>query len=340
MYACHHSRRVKRAHNRAADTEGKRNQRLGTVQNPVFDGREDRPDDRQRHIPGHHHRHQRGHKQVDNLRHNLVQLFLNHRHEPYGDHYRDHVALVSHQIYIIQSEPDGCLRDIRRVHAGYRPGVQKIGMNHNHTDDRSQELVSSEYLRRADGDQDRQECKRRVAEQMEDHIGSGLCHLGPDIAEALQKPHQKTAGHNCRYDRHKNISQRLDRAFEDILFRVGRLFYLFFRRTFNARDFDELVVNLIDRTGSQDNLHLTGSEKDPLYAVDLFHLFLVAFVVVANHQTKSGRAVRGGNQVRLPSDPVVNFPRRLLVIHNTSPPCVFMKTISLIKCINSNNILF
>src|SRR5699024_2350001 len=170
----------------AADTEGNGNQCLCAGQNIVFDGGENRSDHGQRQIAGYQYRYQRGDEQVDDLRYNFVQFLFQSRHQPHGDDYGDHVSLVAHQIDIIQSEPCGGSGDLGRIHASYAPGIQKIRMDHNHTDDGAQEKVASKSPGGTDGDQNGQEYESRVAEQMDDRIGSGFRHGRPYIGQTFQ----------------------------------------------------------------------------------------------------------------------------------------------------------
>src|SRR5699024_647429 len=111
---------------------------------------------------------QRGDKQIDHLGDNLVQPLFQSAHEPDRDDDGDDVALVSNQFDVIQAEPDrGCGDVFCRSHI---PGVDQIGVDHDHADDRAQVDVAAEYLGGAGADEDGQKYERCVAEQVDDGV--------------------------------------------------------------------------------------------------------------------------------------------------------------------------
>ena len=225
------------------------------------------------------------------------------------------MSLVAHQIDIIQSEPCGGSGDLGRIHASYAPGIQKIRMNHNHTDDGAQEKVASKSPGGTDGDQNGQEYEGRVAEQMNDGISSGFRHGRPYVGQTLQKTHEKSAGDDGGNNGYENIAQRFDGPFEWILFFGCRLFHLVFAGFADAGQFDEFIVNLVDRAGTKDDLQLSGCFKHPLYSIDIFQRFFAALFIVRDHQTQSGGAVCGGDDIFPAADMVADFLCRFSIIH-------------------------
>ena len=205
------------------------------------------------------------------------------------------MSLVSGEIDFIQTEPH--LRRGNAVRRSHAPGVHQIRMDHDHADHSSQELVAAKYLRRADCHQNGQEGKRRVGKQMDDGIGSGLCHLGPDITQALQKAHQQAAGNDGRNNRNEHVSQRLDGPLPEAGFGAGGLFHFLLGCRLDARDPDEFLIDLIHRSRSENDLKLSRCEENTLYAVNVFHRLFVTFLIVRNHQPQSGGAVCGAHNV-------------------------------------------
>ena len=295
MYARHYRGRIGRAAEGRAYAEGQSDQPLHAGKHAVFNPGKDRSENRQRQISGNQNRHQRRDEQIDDLRHDFMQPLFQHAHEPYGDHHRDHMSLVSGEIDFIQTEPH--LRRGNAVRRSHAPGVHQIRMDHDHADHSSQELVAAKYLRRADCHQNGQEGKRRVGKQMDDGIGSGLCHLGPDITQALQKAHQQAAGNDGRNNRNEHVSQRLDGPLPEAGFGAGGLFHFLFGCRLDARDPDEFFIDLIHRSRSENDLKLSRCEENTLYAVNVFHRLFVTFLIVRNHQPQSGGAVCGAHNV-------------------------------------------
>ena len=228
------------------------------------------------------------------------------------------MSLVAHQIDVIQSEPRGSGGDVSGIHAGYAPGIQKIGMNHNHTDDGAQEKVASKSPGGTDGDQNGQEYESRVAEQMDDRIGSGFRHGRPYIGQTFQQSHKKSAGDDGRNNGNKNITQRLDGTLKRILLFGCRLLHFVFAGLADAGQFDELVVNLIDRAGTEDDLKLSCRFKHSFYSFDILQGFFAALFVVCDHQAQSGGTVCGGNNIFPAADMVADFSRCFSIIHDFS----------------------
>ena len=163
-----HSGCVDSAHDECAYTEGNGNQCLCTDQNPGLDLCEDRSDDSHAEESCHENGYQRSDKEIKHLRYLLVQRLLDGRHQPYGEDHRDDVSLIAYVLDVPGAEPGpegGCL-----CTAGHGPGIHKIRVNHHHTDDGTQILVSAEDLRCRNGDQDRQEGQCRIGEHIQQLI--------------------------------------------------------------------------------------------------------------------------------------------------------------------------
>ena len=140
----HDCRRVQAAHDQASDAERKCEQPLDTAEDRVLRPDEDRPDDGEREVTCHEHADQRSDEEVQYLRHDLVQLFLDHREKPYRDHDRDDMSLIAHHVDVVEPEKYGlCL-----LYALGRHGVciLQSRVDHDHADDRAQIRVCPECL--------------------------------------------------------------------------------------------------------------------------------------------------------------------------------------------------
>ena len=133
--ASHHGGGVQAAHHETAQTQGQSEQGLNTADDAVFDGDKDGTDDGVSQIAGDEHADQGGDKQVKHSRDDFVQSLFDKAHHPYGDNNRNHMALIAHQVHLIQSKPHAL--GPKHAFCSYRPGILQVGMNHQHTDDRT-----------------------------------------------------------------------------------------------------------------------------------------------------------------------------------------------------------
>ena len=139
--AGHHGCGVQTAHDETAQAQGKSEQGLNTADDAVLNGDEEGTDDGVGQIASDEHADQGGDKQIKHGGDNFVQPLFDEAHHPHGDDDRNHVALITHQIHLIQAKPHALgVEDALRGHC---PGVLKIGVDHQHSDDRTQIGVSS-----------------------------------------------------------------------------------------------------------------------------------------------------------------------------------------------------
>ena len=129
----HHRGGVQPAAEGAADAEGQGNQPLHGGEHAAFQPAEHRADNGQGEITGDNDGDQRGDEQIDHFRHDLVEPLFQEAHKPHRNHHRDHVALVTYQVDVIQTEPG--FRCRYGLGGGHAPGVEQIRVNHNHADD-------------------------------------------------------------------------------------------------------------------------------------------------------------------------------------------------------------
>ena len=315
MHPGHYRDCVEGTDDQTADPEGKSDEPPGSGQHPVLRCGEDRTDYGQGQVAGYQHRYQGSHEEIDDLRHNPVQLLLQPAHQPNGDDNGNHVSLVTHQVDVIEAEPSRGFGNVCRLHTGHRPGIEKIRMDHNHTDNSPQELIASKGLGCADGNEDRQEYKGCIAEQVKDLIGPGICHGGPEIAKALQQTHQKTAGYNSRNNGNKDISQGLDGPQKGILPGGCRCLNLLLGPGLNPGQLDEFLEDLVHRSCSQDNLYLAGGFEDSLHSFRLLQSLLAALLVISDHQPQAGGTMSSRQDIAAPADMGQDPLRYTSVIH-------------------------
>ena len=93
------------------------------------------------------------------------------------------------------------------------------------------------------------------------------------------------------------FAQSLDGPLEHVLLGGGRSLDLLFGSGGQAGDGDELIVDLIHRAGTQDDLELSGGTEHTLHAVHVLQGFHVDLAVVHGDQPQAGGAVRRAHQV-------------------------------------------
>ena len=231
------------------------------------------------------------------------------------------MSLIADKLDLIQPEP--CIQ-FRNAFCPYNtPCIHQIRMDHNHPDNCTKIQVSAKYLCRADRDQDRQKNKCRIRKQVKDRICTGLLHCRINLTKSFQNPHQQTARYDRRNDRNKYISQCLYCTPPKTRLYTCCLSDFFPGSRADARDLDKFVVNLVDRSRPENNLQLSGREKDALHTVDCFDCFLAALVIVSDDQTQSCRTVRSADDIFPASYVVTDLLCCFPVIHGTPPPSVF-----------------
>ena len=139
--AGHHGCGVQAAHDEAAQAQGQSEQGLDAANHAVLNGDKDGADNGVGQISGGEHADQGGDKQIKHGGDNFVQPLFDEAHHPYGDDNRNHVALIAHQIHLIQAEPHAL--GPKHALCCHRPGVLQVRVDHQHSDDRTQIGVSA-----------------------------------------------------------------------------------------------------------------------------------------------------------------------------------------------------
>ncbi len=287
MYTSHYRQGIQTAHNHTSDSERKSDQLLYPADDSIFNRDKYWSDDGIGQISCCKHTNQRCYKQIKHGRNHFVKFFLDDTHHKYGNNHRNHMPLIAHQVYLIQSKPHalGLLYTFRR----HRPCILQIRVDHQHTDDSAQIGIAAKDFRRAIGDQDRQEHISGIGKQIGKYKDGAR---GVDIQEPIihhkvqsfHNTHQKTAGYDGWDNRNKDISQGLDRPLIDGLFGSCSRFGILFAGRRQTRDGKKLVVHFVDGSRSQDNLKLTRRTEHAFYPVDVLHCFCVTLVIIHQHK--------------------------------------------------------
>ena len=322
MNTCNNCRCIKSTHDKASDSKRQSDEPLDSIQKSVLNGNKDRSDNGKCKITGYKNTNKRCYKKVEHCWYNFMKSLLDLCQYPYCNDNRDYMSLISNHVNRIKSEPYFlcCLHTF----CSHSPGILQIGMDHDHTDDRSQIRIGSEYLRAAVSDQDRQKCIRRITEKLGKHINRTT---GIDIQEAIvyhevqsfHDSHQESAGYDSRNDGDKNISQCLDQPLCRVCLGSCHLLQLILAALGNSGNLNKFIVNLVYNSCSQDDLHLSLCEEYTLHTVDVLYIFLVCLVIIRNDQTKSCCTVCCGNYVFFLSYMIIDFLCGLSVIHVRPP---------------------
>ena len=215
MNTGNNSRCIKGTHDKASDSKWQCDQPLDPIQKSVLNSYEDRSDNGKCKIAGYKNADKRCYKKIEHCRYDFMKSLLNLCQYPDCNDNRDHMSLISHHVNGVKSKPYllCCLHTL----CCNSPGILQIWMDHDHTDNRTQIRVGTEYLRTTVSDKDRQKCIRCVTEKLCKYINGTI---GVNIQEAVvyhevqgfHDSHQKSAGYDSWDDRDKNISQCLDQS--------------------------------------------------------------------------------------------------------------------------------
>ena len=206
-------------------------------------------------------------------------------------------------------------KDRQTLPIAHRPSVYEVRMDHDHADHGAEIDVGAEYLCRADRNQDRQERERCIGKHVEQREQVRVRHGGERLCQASEQSAQKTGRHDRGDDRDENVADGLDRSFEPGRLVRRRRFDVVLGRRVYAGKLNEFVIHLVDRTGADDDLQLTCRLKHALDNVHIFEDGLVDLGVVRDHQTQTGRAVRGADNVLFAADRAQDLRRTFFVIH-------------------------
>ena len=167
MMETHDNReRIQRAHDQRTDAARLADQPCRAFQNPGFQLGEDRPDNDEGRKSGGQYRTQRRDKEVDHFRHVLMKPFFKGRHQPDSQDYRYDMALITD----LGNTEYTQIPYLRLIGRRDRPRVHQRRMNHHQTDYRTEEDVAFKYTSRGNGNQNRQQRKSGIGDQIKETI--------------------------------------------------------------------------------------------------------------------------------------------------------------------------
>ena len=219
-------------------------------------------------------------------------------HDPHSDDHGDDMALIADLV-----DGDGEAAQVQQVPCGdlgqtaHGPGVDEVGVDHNHADDCAQVDVAAEDAGSGGGDQHGQEDECGVGEHIQNGEPVAAAEAGDGLGQSLDQAHHQTGSHDGRQDGNKDVAHCLDHPLEDGLLGSGGSLDLVLGGGGQAGHGQELLVDLVDGAGANDQLELTIALEDTLNAVDVLQGVQVDLAVVHGDQAQASRAVRGADQV-------------------------------------------
>ena len=165
-------------------------------------------------------------------------------------------------------------------------------MHHHKAYDSAEEQVAAKHARRRNRNDDRQIREGRIGHHVKELIPVSVAKIkARDLAERFDQTHQEAGCHDSRKNRDKHVADRLQKAFPQRLFCGRSCFYVILCRSRHARDGKELVIDLIDRSCSDDELKLSVGFEHALHAVNVVEIVLVYLAVILDDQSQAGCTV-------------------------------------------------
>ena len=215
---------------------------------------EDRADDGEGDIGSNENGGQRCYEQIEHFRHMLVQPFLDLTHQEHRYHHWYDVTLIA---YLLHRENEDFPGRNRTLVGCDRPCVDEARMDHQKTDNRTEEDVSAEYAGCGDRYDTGQEYKCRVGDHIQESIPVAARKAGKCLTESLDKTHHKTGCDDCRQDRNEYVTDRLQQSLPQRFLSGSRCLDIIFGGSRHAGDIEELIIDLIDGSRTDDQLKLT-----------------------------------------------------------------------------------
>ena len=130
-------------------------------------------------------------------------------------------------------------------------------MNHQKTNDRTQENVSAKYARGRNRNDTRQEHKCRIGYHVEEAIPVTAGKSRKRLTKGLDKTHHKTGSYDRRKNRNEYVADRLEQFLPERLFLCRRCLDVILCRSSHTGNIKELVIYLVYGTGADDELKLS-----------------------------------------------------------------------------------
>ena len=165
-------------------------------------------------------------------------------------------------------------------------------MDHHQTDNGAEEDISAENSRRGDRNDNRQIRKCGVRSHIQECEPVGVAKAeARDLRQRFDQTHHKTGCNDRRQDRNEYVADGLEQTDVPGLLCSSCRLDVFLGSSGRACDCQELVIDLVDGAGANDQLQLSVGFEHALDAVDVLECFLVDLAVVSDDKAQSGSAV-------------------------------------------------
>ena len=228
-----------------------------------------------------------------------MQLLLDGGQQEADEQHRDDLALVA-------SLGDLDAEDVPELHGavgdrrGDSPAVDQLGHHHRGAHRRAEVGVATEPLGGREADQHRQEGERGGRQQLDHRCDVGDRRPAIDQrqfaeqalgGEDVVQRHHQAAGDQGRQDRDEDVGDHLDEASEEVAL-LGGLLGGFGLASLLHTQGDQLVVDVIDIAGTDDDLVHATCREGALDVHVVVERGLVDLLLIIQHQAKTGCAVR------------------------------------------------
>ena len=241
-------------------------------------------------------REERRDDEVDDVRHERLEPFLELRAEDAEDESRQDRALIAddrdgetedvHHHRLLCAARDGC------------PSVRELRSDEHEAEDDADDRRAAEALHRRPADERRQEDERRIRQNLA-HRQDVLAELKAERLACAAQAHEKTGGNEDRDDRDEDVAERAGNLLHRRHLRVS-LFFVAHAREIRA--LDELVKDLVDEARAEDDLVLGCCKELALDAVDVLDGLLINLRLVVDDEAQARRAVLSVADIVLAAD--------------------------------------
>ena len=241
-----------------------------------------------------------------------MQPCLQFGHEQYCQHDGDYVTLITQLVDLAQCvgvrDLDVAEQVPYTIAVRGCPAVGQVGVDHHQTYDSAEEDVAAENSCRGDRDDNGQISKRGVRDHIQEREPVSITKAkAGDLRQSFDQTHHKTGCYDRGQDRYEYIADGLKETDVQRLLGGSCCLDLFLGSCGCAGDGKELVIDLVNGTGTDDQLQLAIGLEHTLNAVYVLECFLVDFSVISDNKTKSGSAVSSRYDIRAAADIIGNF---------------------------------
>lgn len=286
VHAEHDDGLLQAADDETADAKRQLQERGDRAEDRELKRMHDRADDEQAEQHGEKEREERRHDEVDDVRHDGLELLLQLRGED-AEHERwEHRALIADDGHL---DAEDVHRDGLRRTARDRVGVRQLRRDEHEAEHDADDRRAAEALRRRPADERRQERECRIRENAA-HAQHVLAELEPQALRRAAQAHEKTGRDEHGDDGYEDVAERARNLLHERHLRVG---FLLVAHAGEIRPPDELREHLVDEARAKDDLVLRRREELPLHALDILDGLLIDLALVIHDEAQTRRAVLG-----------------------------------------------